>query len=83
MICSVCGNESSGYHYGANTCEACKLFFRRTKKSIRKTGFAECPKKNCMVNSENRANCPQCRFKKCIAAGNYKKNIKPLVENNI
>lgn len=26
--CSVCGNESSGYHYGSHTCEACKLFFR-------------------------------------------------------
>lgn len=27
-ICSVCGDTSSGFHYGAETCEACKLFFR-------------------------------------------------------
>ena len=23
--CAVCGSPSSGYHYGANTCEACKV----------------------------------------------------------
>ncbi len=27
--CWVCGDQSSGNHYGALTCEACKLFFRR------------------------------------------------------
>lgn len=27
--CWVCGDKSSGNHYGALTCEACKLFFRR------------------------------------------------------
>jgi hypothetical protein len=26
--CNVCGCPSSGFHYGAHTCEACKLFFR-------------------------------------------------------
>jgi hypothetical protein len=26
--CLVCGDNSSGYHYGAHVCEACKLFFR-------------------------------------------------------
>ena len=25
--CWVCGDVSSGFHYGADTCEACKLFF--------------------------------------------------------
>ncbi len=24
--CEVCGEKSSGYHYGANTCEACKVW---------------------------------------------------------
>lgn len=25
--CEICGDMSSGFHYGAFTCEACKLFF--------------------------------------------------------
>ncbi|WAR26611.1 E75-like protein [Mya arenaria] len=32
--CRVCGDRSSGLHYGVNTCEACKGFFKRT---LRKT----------------------------------------------
>ena len=24
--CCVCGEKASGFHYGANTCEACKVF---------------------------------------------------------
>lgn len=67
--CNVCGQESSGYHYGSYTCEACKLFFRRTEKQIRKTGFTQCKTKNCLINFETRANCSECRYKKCIAVG--------------
>ena len=26
--CEVCEEKSSGYHYGANTCEACKVCFQ-------------------------------------------------------
>ena len=32
--CWVCGDSSSGNHYGALTCEACKLFFRRHSNAI-------------------------------------------------
>lgn len=69
IFCSVCGNKSSGFHYGSFTCEACKLFFRRAEKQIRKTGFNECKTKNCTIKYENRANCSECRYKKCIAVG--------------
>jgi len=24
--CRICGEKASGFHYGANTCEACKVF---------------------------------------------------------
>lgn len=69
ICCNVCGYKSSGFHYGSYTCEACKLFFRRTEKQIRKTGFNQCKAKNCQINYENRANCSECRYKKCIAVG--------------
>ncbi|RNA18671.1 peroxisome proliferator-activated receptor alpha [Brachionus plicatilis] len=69
ICCNVCGYKSSGFHYGSHTCEACKLFFRRTEKQIRKTGFNQCKTKNCQINYENRANCSECRYKKCIAVG--------------
>ena len=23
--CRICGDKASGFHYGANTCEACKV----------------------------------------------------------
>lgn len=32
--CWVCGSTSSGNHYGAITCEACKLFFRRHSTAL-------------------------------------------------
>lgn len=35
--CSICEEKSSGYHYGANTCEACKVPF--TVKFRLKTSF--------------------------------------------
>jgi hypothetical protein len=65
----VCGNKSSGFHYGAYTCEACKLFYRRAEKQLRKTTFNECKAKNCEINYKNRADCPECRYKKCIIVG--------------
>jgi hypothetical protein len=34
LKCWVCGDQSSGNHYGALTCEACKLFFRRHSTQI-------------------------------------------------
>ena len=30
--CLVCHEDSSGYHFGAYTCESCKAFYRRVTK---------------------------------------------------
>ncbi len=29
VFCKVCSDEATGIHYGVETCEACKVFFRR------------------------------------------------------
>lgn len=74
-MCVVCGTAGKkfniGFHYGASTCEACKLFFRRmcNNSEQRKSSFAQCKTKNCHISPNSRANCPECRYKKCIAVG--------------
>ncbi|KAI0978897.1 hypothetical protein GJ496_004913 [Pomphorhynchus laevis] len=72
--CKVCGANSSGFHFGVFTCEACKGFFRRYSRKHKK--FIEpCPRP-CEVNISNRNNCPACRFAKCKAVGMAIENIR-------
>lgn len=65
--CSVCGDRATGKHYGANSCDGCKGFFRR---SVRKNHMYTCRfKKNCIVDKDKRNQCRYCRLKKCFRAG--------------
>ncbi|PAA89302.1 hypothetical protein BOX15_Mlig015099g1 [Macrostomum lignano] len=67
--CRVCGASSSGFHFGAITCEGCKGFFRRTIKE-RDAGKYICSKGGgCEINQQSRNACKSCRFAKCIRAG--------------
>ena len=75
--CAVCGDNASGYHYGANTCEGCKSFFKRTVQKNLGDKY-ECVKAtdDCSVDKLSRAKCQACRLKKCltvgmVAEGNY------------
>ena len=66
--CKLCGDKSSGVHYGVITCEGCKGFFRRSQSS----GVVnyQCPRqKNCVVDRVNRNRCQSCRLQKCLALG--------------
>ncbi|CAL2051603.1 CBN-NHR-91 protein [Caenorhabditis brenneri] len=66
-ICSVCGDKSTGLHYGASTCEGCKGFFKR---SVQNKKVYHCSQENCCeIDKQNRNRCQSCRFRKCISKG--------------
>jgi len=72
--CKVCGDKSSGVHYGVITCEGCKGFFRRSQSSV--VNY-QCPRqKNCVVDKINRNRCQYCRLQKCLALGMSRDAVK-------
>ncbi|XP_012935015.1 uncharacterized protein LOC101862565, partial [Aplysia californica] len=72
--CKVCGEPGAGFHYGVNTCEACKGFFRR---SLLRNGDYDCPGNgDCDIETNRRKSCPKCRYLKCLSAGMSKGAIK-------
>lgn len=68
VLCQVCGDKSSGFHYGVHACEGCKGFFRRSIQQ--KLQYRPCSKnQQCSILRINRNRCQYCRLKKCIAVG--------------
>ncbi|XP_046692322.1 retinoic acid receptor RXR-gamma-B isoform X2 [Silurus meridionalis] len=66
-ICAICGDRSSGKHYGVYSCEGCKGFFKRT---IRKDLTYTCrDSKECLIDKRQRNRCQYCRYQKCLAMG--------------
>ena len=65
--CSVCGGNASGLHYGINSCEACKGFFRRYL--LRNEDYKCSKGGKCAITSRHRGNCSGCRLVKCLALG--------------
>jgi len=65
--CVVCGDKSSGKHYGQYSCEGCKSFFKR---SVRRNLTYSCRgNRNCAVDQHHRNQCQYCRFRKCLKVG--------------
>ncbi|VDN43290.1 unnamed protein product, partial [Gongylonema pulchrum] len=72
--CKVCGDKSSGVHYGVITCEGCKGFFRRSQSS---PNNYQCPREQkCPVDRVNRNRCQFCRLKKCLQLGMSRDAVK-------
>ncbi|CAH8509177.1 unnamed protein product [Dicrocoelium dendriticum] len=73
--CRVCGGRSSGFHFGALTCEGCKGFFRRTEGSA---GSLVCVggQNTCTITPRSRNACKSCRFRRCLSAGMSKKGSR-------
>ncbi|XP_058060374.1 steroid receptor seven-up, isoforms B/C isoform X2 [Anopheles bellator] len=65
--CVVCGDKSSGKHYGQFTCEGCKSFFKR---SVRRNLTYSCRgNRNCPIDQHHRNQCQFCRLRKCLKMG--------------
>ncbi|XP_067664716.1 retinoic acid receptor alpha-like isoform X2 [Haliotis asinina] len=71
--CKVCQSPASGIHYGIVTCEACKGFYRRN--SMQENPYTCRQSGNCDL-TRNRRCCSHCRFKKCVAVGMSKQDIR-------
>ncbi|KAL3989640.1 Zinc finger C4 type (two domains) family protein [Acanthocheilonema viteae] len=67
LLCTVCGDQATGRHYGTIACNGCKGFFRRT---IRRGYRYTCRfSNNCNIDKHNRAVCRSCRYMRCVNAG--------------
>ncbi|XP_070570413.1 nuclear receptor subfamily 1 group D member 2-like [Ptychodera flava] len=68
ILCRVCGDKASGFHYGVHSCEGCKGFFRRSIQQ--KIQYKPCTKNgHCSILRVNRNRCQSCRLHKCLEVG--------------
>uniref|UniRef100_W5LKG1 Retinoic acid receptor RXR n=1 Tax=Astyanax mexicanus TaxID=7994 RepID=W5LKG1_ASTMX len=79
-LCAICGDRSSGKHYGVYSCEGCKGFFKRT---VRKDLSYTCrDNKECMVDKRQRNRCQYCRYQKCLAMGMKREAVQEERQRN-
>ncbi|KAM3656911.1 nuclear receptor ROR-gamma [Ammospiza maritima maritima] len=73
--CKICGDKSSGVHYGVITCEGCKGFFRRSER--RGPSLAPCHRgQRCDIDRATRTRCQHCRLQKCLRLGMSRDAVK-------
>uniref|UniRef100_A0A8C3Y4B3 RAR related orphan receptor C n=1 Tax=Catharus ustulatus TaxID=91951 RepID=A0A8C3Y4B3_CATUS len=72
--CKICGDKSSGVHYGVITCEGCKGFFRRSER--RGPSLACSRGQRCDIDRATRTRCQHCRLQKCLRLGMSRAAVK-------
>ncbi|CAH2292334.1 nuclear receptor ROR-beta-like [Pelobates cultripes] len=72
--CKICGDKSSGIHYGVITCEGCKGFFRRSQQN--NASYSCSRQRNCLIDRTNRNRCQHCRLQKCLELGMSRDAVK-------
>ncbi|KAF1753845.1 hypothetical protein GCK72_020402 [Caenorhabditis remanei] len=76
--CEICNRVAFGKHYGALSCYACKMFYRRVvvkKLSYKCRGFNECSR-----SPKRLLKCQACRYQKCQDKGMY---MEPLEDDEV
>ncbi|KAJ3598643.1 hypothetical protein NHX12_002148 [Muraenolepis orangiensis] len=72
--CKICGDKSSGVHYGVITCEGCKGFFRRSQ--LPTVSYSCSRQNNCQIDRTSRNRCQHCRLQKCLTQGMSRDAVK-------
>ncbi|XP_029158231.1 nuclear receptor subfamily 2 group E member 1-like isoform X1 [Nylanderia fulva] len=78
ILCDVCGDRSSGKHYGIYSCDGCSGFFKRSIHSNREyICKAQGAKKGrCPIDKTHRNQCRACRLAKCFEANMNKDAVQ-------